>query len=97
MVLVKVGQVPALCTAAAGQPEVRGQRGKGAVQFHFLHPLFTQLHALPLGWEHWLPIWDGPGLLLLRMHEGSPCQIGGDGALLSRSHIGGEGVWLNTW
>lgn len=51
MVLVKVGQVPALCSAGAGASLtvcVGGvQCGKGAVQFHFLHLLFT--HRLDWG------------------------------------------------
>lgn len=50
MVLVKVGQVPALCSAGAGASLtvcVGVQCGKGAVQFHFLHLLFT--HRLDWG------------------------------------------------
>lgn len=49
IVLVKVGQVPALCSAGAGASLCvwGGQCGKGAVQFHFLHLLFT--HRLAWG------------------------------------------------
>lgn len=77
---------------------VWGQRGKEAVQFHFLHPLLTQLHAFPLGMMVDIGCTFGValGCLLLKIHAGSPCQGQGDRALPSCSDIGGEGVRLNT-
>ena len=96
----KVGQVPALCSAGAGASlRWAGQRGKGAVQFHFLHLLFTHC----LGWgtmvyfgvlwctlaAHLRPALGLP--CLLRMHEGASCQGGRDRALPSCSHIGCRG------
>lgn len=80
-----------LPSSGGGRPEARGRCGKGAVQFHFLHALFTQVHTLPLGWG---TFGVALGYLLLRMHEGSPCQGGeGDRVLPARSHIGGGGMW----
>lgn len=64
MILAKVGQLPALCSAGAvASLRWAGQRGKGAVQFHFLRLLFTHR----LGWGTMVyfgcPFAACPGLL----------------------------------
>lgn len=66
MVLVKVGQVPALCSAAEGASRRSGDSvGKGLCSSTSSIPYSPQTTPSLLAGEHWLPIWDGPGLLTI--------------------------------
>lgn len=78
MVLVKVGQVPALCSVGAGA----SLRGVGAaweraVRFHFLHLLFILCLGWRTGWgtvvHSGCPFGACPGLLTVGIPKGAPC------------------------
>lgn len=63
MVLVKVGQVPALCPAAEGaSPRSGDVVGKGLCSSTSSMPDSPKSTPSLLAGEHWLPIGGGPGL-----------------------------------
>lgn len=74
----RASSCPLLSKGSGGQT---GERpGKGAVQFHFLHPMFTQLQAHPLCWGMMMDIGclgTCPGVLTVEDTGMVPCQDGG--------------------
>ena len=91
IVLVKVGQVPALCSAGAGASLCvwGGSVGKG--QCSSTSSISSSPTVLPGGQWCTLAAHLGPALGYV-LFEDASCQGRGDRALLSRSHIGcGEG------